>query len=72
MNYEKYLIAAGVDDPALRKQALAYLAKCERDYSAARIAWHKANPENTQEVKESYNRLRMAELNYKRIMKLAK
>jgi len=46
------------------------LAKAE--VKKARIAWHKANPENTQEVKESYNRLRMAELNYKRIMKLAK
>lgn len=46
------------------------LAKAE--VKKARIAWRNANPENTQEVKESYNRLRMAELNYKRIMKLAK
>ena len=37
MNYEKYLIAAGVDDPELRQQCLDYMAKCERDYRAARI-----------------------------------
>ena len=42
MNYEKYLTAAGVDDPELRQQALEYLAKCEKDYSRHRIAWHKA------------------------------
>ena len=42
MNYEKCLTAAGVDDPALRQQALARLAKCEKDYSRNRIAWHKA------------------------------
>ena len=41
MNYEKYLNAAGVP-PELHAQALGYLAKCEREYSAARIAWHKA------------------------------
>lgn len=41
MNYEKYLNAAGVP-PELHAQALGYLAKCERDYRAARIAWHKA------------------------------
>ena len=42
MNYEKYLTAAGVTDPELRQQALEYLAKCEKDYSRHRIAWHKA------------------------------
>lgn len=42
MNYEKYLIAAGVNDPSLRQQALEYLAKCERDYKAERIGWYKA------------------------------
>jgi hypothetical protein len=41
MNYEKYLIHAGVPED-LRAQALEYLAKCERDYRTARIAWHKA------------------------------
>ena len=42
MNYEKYLIEAGVNDPELRRQSLEYLAKCEKDYSRHRIAWHKA------------------------------
>ena len=41
MNYEKYLVAAGVPQE-LHQQALEYLAKCEREYSAACIAWHKA------------------------------
>lgn len=40
MNYAKYLAAAGVPED-LRQQALEYLAKCEREYSAARIGWHK-------------------------------
>lgn len=40
MNCEKYLIAAGVPKD-LHQQALSYMAKCERDYRAARIAWHK-------------------------------
>lgn len=36
----------------------------------ARIAWHNANPLDPQAVKESYNRLRTAELNYKRIKRM--
>lgn len=42
MNYLKLLKQAGVDDPQLQQQCLDYMAKCERDYRAARIAWHKA------------------------------
>ena len=41
MNYLKLLKQAGVDDPQLQQQCLNYMAKCERDYRAARIAWHK-------------------------------
>lgn len=41
MNYAKYIQAAGVPED-LRGQALACLAKCERDYRVARIGWHKA------------------------------
>lgn len=41
MNYEKYLSAAGVPQE-LHQQALGYMAKCERDYKTARIAWHEA------------------------------
>ena len=42
MNYLKLLKKAGVDDPQLQQQCLDYMAKCEQDYRAARIAWHKA------------------------------
>lgn len=42
MNYLKLLKQAGVNDPQLQQQCLDYMAKCERDYRAARIAWHKA------------------------------
>lgn len=41
MNYEKYLVAAGVPQE-LHQQALGYMAKCERDYRASRIALHNA------------------------------
>ena len=43
MNYLKLLKQAGVDDPQLQQQCLDYMAKCEQDYRAARIARHKGS-----------------------------
>jgi hypothetical protein len=42
MNYEKYLIAAGADDAALRKQALDYLGQCEQRYANSGLRGLKA------------------------------
>ena len=43
MNYLKLLKKEGVDDPQLQQQCLDYMAKCEQDYRAARIARHKGS-----------------------------
>lgn len=41
----------------------------KKELKKAESAWIKAQPGDVQAVKESYRRLRMAKINYKRIMR---